>query len=506
MEGFFAASPPSADEQCGKDSNNETTLTPLESNYADQKSTKRASLASTKKRGGRSGIVPPSSHRIIASTSTPSKVLLAKLHSLEEQWSSQRSISSSYSRRSSSLADISSPSRQPTTATTADQSTHSEAEDRINRPLTSITTKPMPAGSGAQDERMSQDCVQTPMATCPHKESPQRSLRLFVDATSNEPGDTPQIGDTLNEISDHGSVGDSTISTLSSGGDSMFDRIPRNDIRKRYQLAGKAGGSVGSGRPNIGNSIDKNANSPQLAYTPKMSSVSRRRDRFGAFQTGSRSQQSQATPRAKTTTSSTDGGSTSANSANMKEKDDYSSFHRLYRNEKRPEKLWKATPPPGASDNGSSTRRGSRKDAPHDVEKDGEDYALYHRLHRNEKRPEKLWEATPSPSKETLMARNSSDDHNNNSDFMSFHRLHRNEKRGEKLWDPSRFGDSTVPAITTQQSSSATTTTTTGSSTSHSPITAHAKVSSCPHEGGRQEDEGYDRNRTPCIQGVLLRS
>jgi hypothetical protein len=425
----------------------------------------------------KNGMVPPSpcsTTRSKMSTKTPSKILVEKFSLLEEKWSSQKSLASTSRRsctsRTSTVADQSS-SRHPTTATTMDQTAHSEDKTTSRRTTASRLNVPEPSQHEQEPSSSPQIGAHHPQEeqepgqalSSPQRQRSQR--RLFIETS-------PASLSFSRRNSDQYSVGESTISTLSScDGESLFDRLYQSGKRKNSPLppvsttpSAATPDCVGPTTP-FATKSNSNATSassgvvPKIAYTPKMALGSRLRDRVGAFQAGpkqpTQQQQQQdlhhqhSTPKAGSLTraprtglrqdsSSIDSGSGSENQNTPTVQSSSSSvFDRLYRNEKRTDKLWKATPI--KQQDSSSTTRSM-------VQSQNQDYSTFDRLYRNEKRLQKLWEATHPKQHGTSASfsspRSSSSpkyDDTNQADYSNFDRLHRNEKRQDKLWQPPKM-------------------------------------------------------------------
>ena len=325
---------------------------------------------------------------------TPTGPLLDKLHSLEQTWSGTRSVPSKRSSGSSSLASSSYSSKKR----------RQQQPQQQQRPISLMIptfTKAEDHGEPANDE--------------PPTTAKAGNIRrhLFASPTNqgnhrhkkNEDGD-----DDIDNTSNSSSVGESTISTVTSS-ESVFDRLYRLSFEKKNKK-----------KANTSNSRKQTATAQRVvSYTPK--THHRSRDRLRAFQ--------------DTTRSLTGGGGSVRSSASTSKKsyrsihtapqsgrDSSSVFARLHRNEKRTETLWTSPPQRPPVTPPRTTRRQKRSGDGGDLhdassmtatqlssrstpDSKCDDDSVFARLHRNEKRKEKLWKASPTSTPNSSFKRNS---------------------------------------------------------------------------------------------------
>lgn len=299
---------------------------------------------------------------VASSSSTPSKVLSDKLHSLDQQWSAVKAQSPIIIKKR----------KKPTVR----GRTKTPVETTNNNNCIGISTT----------DNSSKDINKQPLAST-GIESITGGGHANVMPSNNNP---PSLGrhDDDDDDGDSSSVGASTISTLSST-ESVFDRLYRQGIRSpkvssstntNSAAAAAGGGSYVSASTSLSLSKTIYTSPTIVRRTPNL------KDRLGAYKssvttttttdTRSLGRYGDYTPRRRTRDGTVDGLGNDAASAvsspagmglerTTSLPNSSSVFSRLYRNEKRSEKLWHKPPAfvPKLSKSpinvsGSQTRRG----------------------------------------------------------------------------------------------------------------------------------------------------
>ena len=225
-------------------------------------------------------------------------------------------------------------------------------------------------------------------------------------------------------VRDDDSVG--SVSTLGST-ESVFERLYNqrkpSSVKKgqrefESRIPSSSGGSVGS--------AGKYRTPLSTRMRQQSGGTKNRKNRLGAYSNSSALETKSvgyqdSTPRRRTTTrkaSHRKDASSVVSALSTGSEDDNSVFRRLYRNEKRTEKLWKVPDDGSVASTPARHRRTTKIPTPSPI---------FDRLHRNEKRSEKVWKApdedsvTSTPLRRTRTALTKPS--------PVFERLYRNERR-----------------------------------------------------------------------------
>ena len=225
-------------------------------------------------------------------------------------------------------------------------------------------------------------------------------------------------------VRDDDSVG--SVSTLGST-ESVFERLYNqrkpSSIKKGHRefesrIPASSAGSVGS--------AGKYRTPLSTRMRQQSGGTKNRKNRLGAYSNSSALETKSvgyqdSTPRRRTTTrkaSHRKDASSVVSALSAESEDDNSVFRRLYRNEKRTEKLWKVPDDASVASTPARHRRTTKIPTPSPI---------FDRLHRNEKRTEKVWKApdedsvTSTPLRRTRTALTKPS--------PVFERLYRNERR-----------------------------------------------------------------------------
>jgi hypothetical protein len=298
----------------------------------------------------------PSSSSI---SSTPTKILSAKFDYLDQQWNAHKALSPSPIRAVQTKTNKKESSSKTTHIDATTKSASNNNNDNRNLPYSKRRSKPSPGDRGIENHRND-------------RSSQRRHNSLGV---SND-----------DEGNDNDSVGGSTVSTLSST-ESVFDRLHRRGAKKssssapHQELSSRRNSSHDNNRTSSNNITGSSSSSNSfVSPTKTVRARNNRKDHLGAYcnrstvsDTRSLGYTGDKTPQRGTRNysslsqrsfvhhndTSSDGSTLSGGSAGF----DNSVFARLHRNEKRTEKLWKKPSPFTPELSPSTSKRKSRTTA-----------------------------------------------------------------------------------------------------------------------------------------------
>ena len=304
----------------------------------------------------------PSSSSI---NSTPSKILSAKFDSLDQQWNAHKALSPSPINRVVQTKTNKKESSSKTTHIDATPKITNSDNNNNNRnlPHSKRRSEPSPGDRGIENHR--------------NDRSSQRRHTNSLGASNDNDN---------NEGNDNDSIGGSTVSTLSST-ESVFDRLYKRGAKKssssasHKELSSRRNSSHDNNKTssnNITGSSSSSSNSNSfVSPTKTLRARNNRKDHLGAYcnrstvsDTRSLGYTGDKTPQRGTRNYSSlsqrsfvhhnDTSSVASTLSGGSAGFDNSVFARLHRNEKRTEKLWKKPPPFTPELSPSTSKRKSR--------------------------------------------------------------------------------------------------------------------------------------------------